>query len=193
MKCYLLGCDDLALDLYLPDENLLVSSIRNGLDPKYVRGILAGAEGGRGARFEVLGRTSKKERKLPDLMYWSWVPVFSSAAYEMLLEVGAANSDFLECGLVGVQDMAHLHLPDRVENIIDINGSIFSHSVPIDPPLPYSAVHIRPTAGFESLLPIFRTLPPGSRQVTPDVYFRGDAVDRWVQKRLTGASFKQVA
>ncbi|WP_143171634.1 hypothetical protein [Rhizobacter sp. OV335] len=193
MRCYLLERERSALDLYLPDESLLAASIRSGLDPKYVKGILAGANGGLGARFEVLGRVSKKDRKLPGLMYWSWVPAFNSAAYEMLMEVGAASSDFLACGLTGREDVVHLHLPEGVENVININQSIFSHSVPIDPPLPYSAVHVHLNAGFESLSPIFRTRPPGSSQVTPDVYFCGDAVDGWSRKRLTGASFKQVA
>ncbi|WP_457336788.1 hypothetical protein [Rhizobacter sp. P5_C2] len=193
MNCYLLECEESTFYLYLPDENVLAASIRNGLDPKYVRGVLAGAEGGRGTCFELLGRASKTDRKLPDLMYWSWVPAFSSAAYDLLLEIGAARSDFLTCRLVGRQDVVHLHLPDSVENIIDVDKSIFSHFVPVDPPLPFSAVLVRPNAGWELLLPIFRTRPPGSSQVTPDVYFRGDAVDGWTERRLIGASFKQVS
>ena len=193
MRCYLLERDGSALDLYLPDETLLAESISNGLDPEYVRKVLSDAEAGRGACFEVLGRASGKKGKLPDLMYWSWVPAFSSLAYGILLEMGSVSADFLPCALANGLGVVYFHLPNRVDNIINLRESIFSHSVPLDPPLPFGAVHIRPNAGYESLLPIFRTKPPGSRQVTPDVYLREDAVDGWAEKRLTGAVFKQVS
>jgi len=190
VNIYLLERDEDSVDLYLPDEQLTLRAIENGLDTVCVRNVLLHAQAERGEIFEIAS-DRRKSKGSTDLFFWAWVPVLSRAAYEVMLNQGAEDADFLECAVKDSMEK-FFFLPENPLNAINVERSTFSYAVPVSPPLPWGAIKVVLNPGHEEGPPMFFTKPHSSLQVSPDVYVRDRLVSQWEAHGLRGAKFKKV-
>lgn len=128
-----------------------------------------------------------------DVLFWSWVPIFSLRAKKLFTSLGSSDDDFIACK-VDRNEICYAHLPRQGEDVFDFSKSSFSMLIPLVPPLPFGLIEA--TIGIaknDALFPcIFRSKIPGHEQVLSELFARDDVLSGWKDGGMSGAAFRQV-
>lgn len=198
MNYYALERGNASRDLYLSDEGATRATQVNGISPATVRAVFDEVFGNGPACLDLVtvGGTSVDliDLELPDLFYWSWVPAFSERAQRLMLELGAAPSDFSHCQIGPAPDRyCFLHLPLKTYDMMDIVHSRFKFSIPTKPPIPHGLQQLTMKCGAEPMPHCFRLEIPGTTQVLGELVVSEEFRARWVSNQLVGAEFRCVS
>lgn len=184
-------------DVFLPREDLTKSSHRNGISSITVRESFDAALHGQRVLFQLAtadGAVVKDDPKQPtDLLFWSWIPVFSTRAHQLLNHVGVASTEFVPCGFESRPNEGYfLHLPERAFDVVDVERSEFAMMIPLQPPLPHG-IRALVLRGDQALLPpCFRASVPGHAQVFGELLVSDALREAWTQAGLSGAVFRRL-
>lgn len=185
-------------DVFLPQEQLIQQLNRNGINPGTVRKTLLDAFNGDPVLFHLVtgdGAIAVDHLLQPtDLLFWSWVPIFSDRARELILGIGGDPADFIPCVFATRPDQVFfLHLPEVSFDIVDVAASQFTMMVPMQPPIPFGIKVLSMRNVQVALPPCLRMAVPGHSQVFSDLLVSHSFHTAWVAAALTGAVFRQVA
>jgi len=197
MKLWEINAQEGALIGYVPDKNLSMAITLCGINPGSVRDVL------RLAKTNVidmqLGKPSaaiveKDRQSIPDIVFWSWIAIFSERAVSTAIELGCERGEFWPCGFqTNPEDRFFFHLPTKTFNIVNVEKSNFSHILPLDPPVPTSIKHLVTGCLPDDLPPCFRAEIPQTKQVFGELIVRDDFRRSWERKSLQGAMFRQLS
>lgn len=186
------------LGVFLPHEEATRQTGLDGINPATARRVLLGVNGGEPVVFQLVGRdgetTADQSIRPTDLLFWSWIPIFSDRARKLVLELGGSQADFVRCEFASVtRDQFFLHLPAQAFDIVDPATSQFTMTIPMQPPLPHGirALCLRNVPA--ALPPCLRMAVPGHNQVFSELLVSKALRVAWNALRLTGAVFRQVA
>jgi hypothetical protein len=182
------------LDGYLPREDLLDEAMRNGICPVTARQVLLGAFGNKPVPMHFVDSDGPviDATRVTDLVFWSWVPVFSDRARHLLVGQGAASADFVEATVEAGVDPRHLHLPPKSYDVVDLERSAFVMTLPLDPPLPHGIRALSTKRASGPLPPCLRATVPGHAQVFGELLVSDNLRREWEQAGLTGAVFRDL-
>ena len=189
--------DEGALVGYMPDEKLSMAVTRCGINPLAVRNVLQVANVN-----EVdmqLGKPSaaavEKERQfISDIVFWSWITIFSDRAVSTATELGCAPDEFWPCRFQSNPgEKFFFHLPERTFDIIDVDKSTFRQILPLDPPIPMFVERVATKNLPEHLPPCFRVDIPRTKQVFSELFVRENFKLAWAQKAFKGAKFRRLS
>lgn len=186
------------LDVFLPQEEMTRQSSSDGINPATVRKALLGVGGGEPVVFQLVGRdgeiTDDQSMRPTDLLFWSWVPIFSDRAHKLILELGVSQADFVCCKFASASgDNFFLHLPLQAFDIVDATASQFTMMIPMQPPIPYGIRALCMRGVPDALPPCLRMSVPGHNQVFSELLVSDALRAAWNAERLSGAVFRQVA
>lgn len=186
------------LDVFLPHEDLTRESSRNGINPDTVRTTLLSAFDGGPVLFQLVtgdGAIDADHSARPtDLLFWSWVPIFSDRARKLILELGGDQSDFVPCVFASTGgEVFFLHLPGRSLDVLDLATSQFTMMIPMQPPLPHGIKVLGMRNTQAVLPPCFRMSVPGHSQVFSELIVSDALHAAWDAAGLSGAAFRKVA
>jgi hypothetical protein len=186
------------LDVFLPSEDLTKSSHRNGISTTTVRESFEVALDGRPVLFQLAtmdGVVATDDPRQPtDLVFWSWIPVFSARARQLLIELGVAATEFVPCLIESRPNESYfLHLPERAFDVVDVERSEFAMTIPLQPPLPHGIRALVLRGDPTSLPPCFRASVPGHAQVFGELLVSDALRDVWTHAGLSGAVFRQLS
>jgi hypothetical protein len=132
-------------------------------------------------------------QKLPDMLVWGWVPVFSERVVAAMTALGCSIDEFWPCGFdTNPGEKYFFHLPEKHYDIIDFEKSKFRMILPLTPPMP---LHLRSLVVLpltEHLPPCFQAGYPDRDVVYPEVFVRGEFKVQWEASGFTGATFLAV-
>jgi hypothetical protein len=181
------------LGVFLPNEKLERASHNSGADLGAVReAFSAVAEKMRCFRLvtpegKIVG---KQPQQITDIVYWSWLPIFSARGRKLALEVGSEEEDFLPVYFQSNPEEVHyLHVPQNSLDVVDVKRSKFLMVIPLDPPAPCFIEHLVFRKHARRLPHCFRAVIPGHRLVFGEVFVSDDFKRAWQKRRLTGARF----
>lgn len=182
---------------FIPDETLLRGLTGCGRNPGAVRDALDRA---RANPVDMqIGKPSavtveKERQEIPDLVFWSWIPIFSDRAASAMIELGCETDEFWPCRFQSNPGEKYFfHLPARCFDIIDIDKSTFRHVLPLDPPIPMFIEHLATKQLPDHLPPCFRVEIPRIGQVFSEVFVREDFKIAWERKSFSGAEFRRLS
>jgi hypothetical protein len=186
------------LDVFLPSEAITRQSSADGINPATVRKALLDGFGDSGVVLQLVGRdgeiTADPLLQPTDLLFWSWVPIFSDKARKLILELGASQDDFVRCQFTSRPgDAFFLHLPTHSFDFVDLATSQFTMVIPMQPPLPHGIRALSMRNVPEKMPPCFRLAVPGHGQVFGDLVVSEALFAAWSAALLTGAVFRKVA
>jgi hypothetical protein len=132
-------------------------------------------------------------QKLPDMLVWGWLPIFSERAVTAMTAYGCSIDEFWPCRFeTNPGEKYFFHLPEKHYDIIDFEKSKFRMTLPLDPPVP---VHLRSLVTLPStelLPPCFQVGYSHRDVVYPEVFVRNDFKVQWEASGFTGATFVAV-
>lgn len=186
------------LDVFLPSEAVTRQSSADGINPSTVRKALLDGFGNSGVVFQLVGRdggiTADPLAQPTDILFWSWVPIFSDKACKLILELGGSQADFVRCEFASRPgDIFFLHLPIHSFDVVDLTTSQFTMMIPMQPPLPHGIRALGMRNVPDKLPPCFRLAVRGHNQVFGDLVVSGVLRAAWNAALLTGAVFRKVA
>jgi hypothetical protein len=185
-----------ALGVYFSRGELIPTINAEGISPMHVRQVFSEMLGQASARFSCVNSKGLVEMCRPmDLMFWSWVPIFSQRAKALLVSLGVTQGEFVECEFSGETSKCYMHLPVSGCDFIDYERSIFSGSIPLDVPLPFGVVDVVQKRDFalQSAPGVFRAVVPGHTQLLSDLFATDLLAKLWQSAELTGGAFRRVA
>lgn len=182
----------------LTDDGLLQETLRGGLSPSVVRKAFADRLQSSPVVLELIQSDGKTfiESDVPvgDMLIFNWFPVFSMAAYRLLLEEGCKPDEFINVRFraLGEQEFK-AHLPLASYDAIDLHSSIATQTIPLDPPIPFHFVHVKLKPDGQKLPPCFRVPAPGHPQVLAELFALDTLRRKWLEASLQGATFRRLA
>jgi len=167
-----------------------------GINPGAVRGALGVANVN--TVDMQLGKPSaatvEKERQIvPDIVFWSWIAIFSDRAASAAIKFGCEPDEFWQCHFQSNPgEKFFFHLPTKSFDVVDIEKSSFRQSLPIDPRIPMF-IELLVTKQLPNYLPpCFRADIPRTKQVFSELFVREDFKLAWDRKGFNGAKFRQL-
>lgn len=195
MSIWVMERSDDAPGICLEDGEMIAKINARGINLNYVRSCLSGLSDQAELRFQLVAATGVVEQDVPpvDVLFWSWIPVFSLRAKGLLVSSGVPIQDFIGCR-VGSQNSWSVHIPTRGEEVFDLSKSTFSMFIPLTPPLPFGTVEAVRLDGshVHPVVSVFRSKIPRHEQVLADLFVTDEIVDAWQRRGLVGASFRKV-
>lgn len=198
MKYWAIQSQEAAPEVFLPNEELLRSSHRDGINPVTVRRTFAEAvESSRIMQIiakDGLGVVTERQ-PLPDLLFWSWVPIFSDRARKLAVKLGCEEEEFWPCRFESNPgDIFFMHLPERSHDVVDVAQSKFLMMIPMPdtPPIPHHIQSLVLGASSGLLPPCFRAPIPGQSQVFSELFVGDVFKQAWEQMGFTGALFRRL-
>jgi len=122
---------------YLADGALLRETTAQGLSPSTVRSAIEVRSADATLNLELImpdgsGLYDAAPAALGDMLLFHWLPIFSDAAYRLLLREGCAADEFIECRFRVQSDVPYkLHVPLIAHEVIDFARSVALHSIPL--------------------------------------------------------------
>jgi hypothetical protein len=182
---------------YVPNAKLSMTLSHCGINPAAIRNALSVANVD---KIDMqLGKPSAATvetewQVIPDLMFWSWITIFSGKAVSMATELGCDPDEFWPCQFQSnPEEKFFFHLPKRTFHIIDVEKSIFRQILPLDPPIPMFVERLVTKDVPEHLPPCFRVDIPRTNQVFSELFVREDFKLAWNRRAFTGAKFRQLS
>lgn len=184
-------------DVFLPDEELMTESHIKGIDPVHVRKILCEAARNKPIEFQLVGRDGIPLREPPqspgDVVFWSWVPIFSGRSRELAVELGCAAEEFLQCWFSSNPGEVYFaHLPSVSYDVVDVKRSVFLITIPGNPPIPHHVKRLVMRSSHVHLPPCFRASVPQHTQVFGELFVSDIFVRRWRSSGMKGADFRSI-
>ncbi len=179
-----------AAGVYMPDTRLSDAIHEHGIAPARVREALS-ARQVESIPFQLLGPDGNLAGpgiSATDLLFWSWIPVFSDRARKLCLKFGSADTDFWPCHFTS-STPHFLHLPALAEDVVDRDRSTFLMAIPSEPPLPFHITRLvlrrQPaTACFRAVL--------NDQQVFSELLVNDQFKLEWEAQLLSGANFRHL-
>jgi hypothetical protein len=185
------------LGVFLPDRAVSNATHRDGINPDTVRKVLIDA-GASEAKFQLVAKYGeilvRYQEDVRDLLFWSWIPIFSGKGRDLAISHGGDAEDFWPCRFESnPKDLFHLHLPKRAYDVVDIPRSKFLMFIPNKPPIPFHIQHLALRDEIIPVPPCFRYLVPGNEQMSGDLLVTDDFKKAWQAYGLSGADFRNVS
>lgn len=198
MKIWSLERDKGVPEVYFERFNLVREINRNGIDSIHLGKVFRREFESNIVPFQLVASDGKtvllEQVELPDLLFWSWVPIFSGRAKEMACSLGCDFGDWIECGFLSNLDRKFfLHLPTENYDIMDLKQSVFRMFIPANPDVPHGIKSLVLKTPSQLLPPCFRAAVPGNSQSFSEFLVRQDFHDLWMNLNFSGANFRQVA
>ena len=132
--------------------------------------------------------------KLPDIVFWQSLMVFSNKAMSLMIELGSDPKEFWPCCFSnGYGGPFGIHLAHQCFDIIDIEKSDFGFVIPtIEPPLPVIIDRIALSSTPENLPPCFRACIPGHPLMFGDSLITDTLQQAWEEAQIEGSEFRLV-
>jgi len=188
-----------SLGVYMPNSDVTIKLSDTGISCSAVRGILTRCFNNRPIEFNLVtpgGRLSTRHRlQAPDFLMWSWIPIFSRRAVDLMFALGSRKADFMACEFVHTTSKtACMHLPILSFDIVDLQRSQFSMIIPTSPPLPIGIrkLAIRNTSDEEQAGHCFRLEVPGHSQSFSEIVVSSRFASEWKAACFTGAEFRKL-
>lgn len=182
---------------HMPDETLLKRLTGSGRDFGAIRNVFDRAKANpvdMQLAKPSAATVEKEKQEIPDLVIWSWIPIFSDRAVSTAIELGCGTDEFWPCRFqTNPEENFFFHLPTRSFDIIDMEKSTFRHFLPLDPPIPVFIEHLVTKQQPDHLPGCFRVEIPGIGQVFGELIVREDFKIAWEQKALRGATFRRLS
>lgn len=190
--------DHIAPATYLANEVLLREMNRGGLNSHIVRSAIKAQLGDALLTLELVKPNGvelyENSIAVGDMLLFNWLPIFSYRAYQVLLETGCDQAEFIECRLRVLGETPFwFHAPLQSYDVIDFSRSVALHSISLDPPIPFHFVSACLKEEYSSLPPCFRVPAPGHPQVLSELFTLSVLRKAWTAAGLKGASFRQLA
>lgn len=195
MNTYVLQPTSLMLVAVLTDESLASCIAARGLSLEQARKCFLEVET---RHFELsqddFEISSFANLDIPDILLWSWIHIFSERALDLLIQMGAAKDDFVECTLGHESKPGFMHIPKLSYDVLDFDKSQFQVKIPTDPAFYHYLVKAAWSTDLQaySLPPAFRVPVPKTEQVLGELLVRGDFRDAWSANAFSGADFREV-
>lgn len=188
--------DESTLAGVLFDEPLETVLVVAGSNPVKTRRALRAA-GANPMRFQLVkgnrNRPETRRQAITDILLAYNMPVLSARGAALARRLGSVDDDFWPCRFDTNPDEAFfLVLPDQVFDIVDKEGSVFSRTLPLDPPLPLAIGTLRLRRPAGALPPLLRTLIPDREMTFPELIARDDFKAAWEKAKFTGATFRRL-
>jgi hypothetical protein len=197
MKLWEMRREEGALIGYVPDEKLSVAITRCGIEPAAVRNALSVANANTVDMqlAKPSAATVQTERQvIPDVVFWSWIAIFSDRAVSTALEFGCEPDEFWPCRFQSNPEQKFFfHLPMKSFDIVDIEKSTFRQILPIDPPIPMFIEMLVTKELPKDLPPCFRADLPRTNLVFSELFACEDFKLSWDHKGFSGAKFRRLS
>jgi hypothetical protein len=197
MKFWEMSGQEGALVGFVPDEKLSMAMTHCGINPVAVRNALhlAKADPVDMQLGEHSAATVRKEKQvIPDLVFWSWIAIFSDRATTTAIEFDCEPDEFWPCRFQSNPgEQFFFHLPTRCFDIVDIEKSAFRQILPLNPPIPMFIERLAVKQFPDHLPPCFRAKIPRTKQVFSELLIRDDFKLAWEQRAFRGAKFRQLS
>jgi hypothetical protein len=196
MTLWEMSAEEESLVGYVPDEKLSMAMTLCGISPGAVRSALDAANVD--AVDMQLGKPSaatvEKDRQIvSDIMFWSWIAIFSDRAASTAIKFGCGPGEFWPCRFQSNPgEKFFFHLPVETFDIVDIEKSTFRQILPIDPPIAMFIERLVTKQLPNYLPPCFRANVPRTKQVFSELFVREDFKLAWDRKGFNGAKFRQL-
>ena len=196
MTLWDMSSEEGALVGYVPDEKLSMAMSLCGISPDAVRSALsvANVDIVDMQLAKPLAATVEKERQIvPDIVFWSWIAIFSDRAASDAIKIGCELDEFWPCRFQSNPgEKFYFHLPKKRFDIVDVEKTSFRQILPLDPPIPMF-IELLVTKQLPNYLPpCFRADVPRTNQVFSELFVRDDFKLVWDQKGFNGAKFRQL-
>jgi hypothetical protein len=197
MTWLLLERDKHTRDVLLPDEIVVRQTQKQGLSCCRTRDVFDENYGKLGPNFRLISLDGRSlvdtPEDIPDLLIWSWLPIFSSRAVDALSSI-LEDDDFIPCKIEGAkQKNCFIHLPRESAEGLIVERSRFKSFVPMNPPIPIGPIEIvlDPRATWNRN--IVRVAVPLTGQVLSDLFVSDIFGNEWFRHGLLGAIFKEIS
>lgn len=182
--------------VFLPDAMLADAAHRDGINPVAAHRAFCAAKA-KPARFQLVepdGVTIALSRQaIPDLLFWSWVPIMSDRARGLFVEMGCEVDEFWPCDFESNPgEDFFMHLPQRSIDAVDMVRSTFLATIPVSTPIPHHILSLVLIDGAALLPSCFRAPMPGYDQVLGDLFVSEELKVAWERNGLTGAKFRKL-
>jgi hypothetical protein len=186
-----------ALVAYVPDRKLSKAMAFCGVQPIAVREVFKTARVG---IFDLqLGMPSalkveSKSQSIPDIVFWSWIAIFSRRATLIAITLGCEQEEFWPCRFQSnPKEEFFFHLPIKAFDVVDIDKSMFRQILPVTPPIPMFMDSLVTKPLPDNLPPCFRAEIPRAKSVFSELLVRDEFKDAWDQQLLRGAVYRQLS
>ncbi len=127
-----------------------------------------------------------------DIISWSWVPIFSARAVELIMTFGGMEDDFIKCNIQGLsgQDF-FLYLPKCSLNIVDFDKSAFLAWIPGEAPIPFRLEKLV-TIGDPELLPHLLRAKSVNNEDLVELLISNEFKLSWESSGLINAIFRDL-
>ncbi len=197
MKCRSLDRKEGTLDVFLPDADVTLAAHSLGVNPSRVRFAFLDAYDSRPVEFQLVGRDGQPivspRQQVSDVLFWSWVPIFSERGRNLMVEMGCEVDEFVSCGFTSNPGEAYFaHLPRMLYDVVDTQRSTFLMTIPGDPPIPHHIQKLVMSRPVTDMPHCFRAPVPGHSQVFGELLVSEEFESRWFSAGLTGGVFRPV-
>jgi len=179
---------------YVPNEKLLRAITLCASNPSSVRCILDVAELNP-VSMQLLkpleAAVEQGRQQIPDVVFWSWMAIFSDRAAAAAIELGSRPNDFWPCQFQNnPEEKFFFCLPTKSVDLVDVDRSTFRHVMPLAVPMPifFERLATKPVTG--ELPPCFWADRPNTNLVFHEFLIRDDFKLAWERLGLTGAEFR---
>ena len=178
------------------DEEFWLRGQMRGINPNAVRATLAAVPGA--PVFMKLvdvdgNQVDFSADNVPDIVFWTWLPIFSERAKQLFLAHGANEADFWLCEFEKIRSAQfYLHVPTESYDILDMEHSKFRMIIPMDPPLPHLLELAKLRPDIPDLPPCFRVAIPGHLQVLSELVVTDELKVDWEKTGLSGGEFRRL-
>jgi hypothetical protein len=190
MIYWALEAADDAPGIYMPDTGLSDAIHKHGIAPARVRETLSARQVD-SIPLQLLGpdgNLAGQDCLTTDLLFWSWIPVFSERARTLCVKFGSAETDFWPCHFTS-SPRNFLHLPSLAEDVVDTERSTFLMTIPSEPPLPFHITHL--VLRQQPVAACFRAVLNG-RQVFSELLVNDQFKTEWEAQSMSGANFRHL-
>lgn len=193
MKLWQLAQADGGLVAYIPNAEFLHAFGGHGTDVIAIRRALESFTG------EIIDLQVAKpsasavesvRQTLPDMLVWSWIPIFSERVVNAMTDAGCLQDEFWRCRFDTNPDAKYFfHLPGRRFDIVDFVQTEFKMYLPLDPPFPLFIKKLVTLPIDRELPPCFRAGYPGKDAVLSELFVRHNFKLTWEEHGFTGGVF----
>lgn len=181
--------------VFLNQQELIKTINAQGINPSHARSFIEHYNRTKVLSFSCINDAGDIINDAPtDIIFWSWMPIFSEFGRSILISNDVDPNDFTRCRFCGIDRDYYIHLPLRSFDAIAYKKSEFTMLIPLEPPLPFGAKRLTLKDGiFESQIPnVFRASIPGHSQVLSDLLVREKIRSTWIKASATGGKFRQI-
>lgn len=199
MKLFSMVPGEDSATLYLPNEDIIMEHVVAGLRLGAVRSFF---DKHAPLRFQAIRPDGISvlnhldQVTLPDLMAWSWLPVLSTRARDLALQMGCELSDFFACriDIYSAPDV-FVHVPKVLDDVVDFARSTFEVESTKEAPVPFglNQLIIKPGVWARNLKPCWRPMMAHPDHMAGELMVREDFACAWKTSNFTGAAFRLMA